>query len=99
MSIGEYSEFEQMYLCTLAVGKYSNDYWKEYINTKGEVAYLIASDAIGAGKGILKHGPEIIICGMLGGVGCGLVAAGKAALWPAIFESTKAGVLLAVLNN
>ena len=63
--------------------------------TKVLFASLVVGDLIGAGRGIAAHAVEIVICGAIGGVGCGLAAAGRAALGPAIVSSAEAGLLYA----
>ena len=95
-----FSDYEKtLLLCSLAVGKYSNEYWnEEFLGTKSRVAYaigtVVGADLVGAGKGIAQHAVEILICGVIGGPGCGLAAAGRAALVPAIVGSVGAGVMV-----
>ena len=91
------SENERTYLlCCLSVGRYSSDFWKEYPQTKAAsakyaIGAIVGADLWGAGEGIFAHGPEILICGVIGGPGCGLAAAARAALVPAITKSAFAG--------
>ena len=91
------SEYERTYLlCCLSVGRYSSDFWKEYPQTKAAsakyaIGAIVGADLWGAGEGIFAHGPEILICGVIGGPGCGLAAAARAALVPAITKSAFAG--------
>lgn len=94
---GLLTEYDTVFLlCSIAIGKYSNEYWCENAPmTKGLFASLVVGDLIGAGRGIAAHAVEIVICGAIGGVGCGLAAAGRAALGPAIVSSAEAGLLYA----
>lgn len=90
-----FSEYENaLILCTLAVGKYSNEYWKEStaVKTKGLLGSIIAGDAIGAIKGMSRNAILIVICSV-GGPGSLLAAAGRCALGPAIAGSVEAGII------
>lgn len=70
--------------------------WEEHLEkTKGLIASCVLGDLIGAGKGIAAHAVEIVICGTIGGPGCGIAAAGRAALVPAIKGSVVAGLTYA----
>lgn len=91
-----FSDYEEtLLLCTIAVGKYSNEYWKEFtqVQTKGLVAAIVAGDAIGAVHGIYAHALEIVVCGAIGGPGALLAAAGKSALGPAIVRSVEGAII------
>lgn len=90
-----FSDLENtLLLCTIAVGKYSNEYWKEYTaaKTRGLFASIIAGDAIGAAKGIAKNA-LIIVVSSVGGPGSVLATAGRSALGPAIAGSAEAALL------
>lgn len=93
-----FSDLENtLLLCTIAVGKYSNEYWKEYTaaKTRGLFASIIAGDAIGAAKGIAKNA-LIIVVSSVGGPGSVLATAGRSALGPAIAGSAEAALLYGV---
>lgn len=88
------SEYERnLVLCTLAVGKYSNEYWKEYTmaTTKSAAGEIIGADVWGALRGMWAKKIEIVVCGGIGGIGYGLAATGRAALLPALSCSATAG--------
>ena len=89
-----FTEYEtSLLLCSLAIGKYSNEYWKDYnVSTKSAVGELVGADLGGAIAGIKRHAVEIVLCTALGGVGSGLAAAGKSALGPALGASAIAGI-------
>jgi len=91
-----YSVYEaNLLLCSLAIGKYSNEYWNEYnVATKSAAGELVGADLGGAIVGIKRHALEILLCGVIGGVGSGLAAAGKAALGPALGASALAGLAI-----
>lgn len=93
-----FTEYENaLLLCTIAVGKYSNEYWKdiETSTTKGLVMSLIAGDAIGAAKGIMRNALVIAVSGAIAGPAAMLASAGRAALLPAIRCSAEAAILYA----
>lgn len=92
-----FTEYEKaLLLCSIAVGKYSSEYWEEYqAGTKSAAGAIVGADVAGALKGIKAHAVEIVICGAIGGVGCGLAAAGRAALGPAVASSAVMGVVQA----
>lgn len=90
-----FSDYENaLLLGTLAIGKYSNEYWKEFtlLQTKGLGASIIAGDAIGAAKGIAKNAAMIAICS-IGGPGSVIAAAARSALGPAIAGSAGAAIM------
>lgn len=89
-----FSEYEKsLLLCSIAVGKYSNEYWKEnLISTKSAFGNIVGADLGGALIGMKRRAIEIVICGAIGGVGCGLAAAGRAALGPAVAASALEGL-------
>ncbi len=93
----EISEYDEAFLlCSIAVAKFSNEYWEEHLEkTKGLIASCVLGDLVGAGRGIAAHAVEIVICGAIGGPGCGIAAAGRAALGPAIGHSVLAGLTYA----
>ena len=91
-----FTEYENaLLLCTIAVGKYSNEYWQEFTETqtKSLLGAIVASDAIGAVHGIAAHALEIVVCGAIGGPGALLAAAGRAALAPAIVGSVEGAII------
>lgn len=92
-----FTEYEKaLLLCSIAVGKYSSEYWEEYqTGTKSAAGAIVGADVAGALQGIKAHAVEIVICGAIGGVGCGLAAAGRAALGPAVANSAVMGVVQA----
>lgn len=89
-----YTDYEtNLLLCSLAIGKYSNEYWKDYnISTKSAAGEIVGADVAGALAGIYKNIVPIALCAALGGPGCGLAAAGRAALGPALGASAAAGI-------
>ena len=90
-----FSDYENaLLLGTLAIGKYSNEYWKEYtqVKTKGLGASIVVGDAIGAAKGIAKNALVIVVCSV-GGPGSVIAAAARSALAPAIAGSAEAALL------
>ena len=92
-----FTEYEKaLLLCSIAVGKYSSEYWEQYqVETKSAAGAIVGADVGGALKGIKAHAVEIVICGAIGGIGCGLAAAGRAALGPAVASSAVMGVVQA----
>ena len=91
------TEYDEVFLlCSIAVGKYSNDYWQEKIaTTKGLGATILLGDLIGAGKGIAQNA-MIIVVSAVGGVGSVLITAARSALGPAIIGSAEAAAFYVV---
>ena len=90
-----FSDYENaLLLGTLAIGKYSNEYWKEFtqMQTKGLVATIVAGDAIGAVQGIYKNAIMIVVSSV-GGPASVIAAAARSALGPAIKGSAEAAIL------
>ena len=67
-------------LSSLAVGKYSNEYWKEETSTRAATtSQIVKADLLGAARGIWKNRFVICVCAV-GGVQSVLIAAGRSAL-------------------
>ena len=95
--LSKLTEYDEVFLlCSIAVGKYSNEYWQEKIaTTKGLGATILLGDLIGAGKGIAKNA-LIIAVSAVGGIGSVLITAGRSALGPAIIGSAEAAAFYVV---
>lgn len=83
-------------LCTLALGKYSNEYWKDYnISTKSWKGELVGADVGGALIGI-KADALFIAINFAFGPGAGLAATAKTVLLSGLEASAIAGIAIGV---
>lgn len=83
-------------LCTLAIGKYSNEYWKDSnVSTKSWKGELVGADLGGALLGI-KADALFIAINFAFGPGAGLAATAKAVLLPGLEASAIAGIAIGV---
>lgn len=89
-----FTEYDEVFLlCSIAVGKYSNEYWQEKTaTTKGLGATILLGDLVGAGKGIVNNA-MVIVVSAVGGIGSVLITAGRSALGPAILGSAEAALM------
>lgn len=97
------SDERNLLLVSLAVGKYSNEYWIQYLPTSefrisDSGKRIIAADVLGAGAGIRNNAAIIVAGGAIGGVGTAAAIAGRYALKSAVVYSAKEGLIEAIVH-
>lgn len=99
----EYTDYECFVLLSAtAIGRYSSDYWgavqEGSTSDLRAVAWkaIIGADVAGGVWGAVKHGPEILIGGMLGGAAGAISCGARHVLKGAIVGSAKAGIAAGV---